>query len=111
MPKWYNPQLNEVGSVWLEPSAEMASELLANKETVLGKLRFHCEHGRPEDFDGKFKDQVRTHEKEVLDEIRGVLPEISVIERLIVSAQRRLNAFLKELTERRRSPPPPAADR
>ena len=29
------------------------------------------------------------------------LPEISVIERLIVSAQRRLNAFLKELTEHR----------
>jgi hypothetical protein len=29
------------------------------------------------------------------------LPEISSIERLIVSAQRRLNAFLKELTERR----------
>ena len=28
------------------------------------------------------------------------LPEISSIERLIVSAQRRLNAFLKELTER-----------
>jgi hypothetical protein len=27
MPKWYKPQLNEVGSVWLQPSAEMAREL------------------------------------------------------------------------------------
>jgi hypothetical protein len=73
MPKWYKPQLNQAGSVWLEPSAEMARELSANKENVLGKLRFHCAHGRPEDFDGKFKDQVRTHEKEVLAEIVGVL--------------------------------------
>jgi hypothetical protein len=30
----------------------------------------------------------------------SALPEISSIERLIVTAQRRLNAFLKELTER-----------
>ena len=29
------------------------------------------------------------------------LPEISVFERLIVSAQRRLNDFLKQLTDRR----------
>ena len=73
MPKWYKPQLNEEGSVWLEPSGQMASELLANKETVLGKLGFYCAHGRPEDFDGKFEKQVRTHEEEILSEIVGVL--------------------------------------
>jgi hypothetical protein len=28
MPKWYKPQLNEEGSVWLEPSAEMAREFV-----------------------------------------------------------------------------------
>jgi hypothetical protein len=50
MPKWYKPQLNEVGSVWLEPSAEMARELSADKGNVLEKLRFHCAHGRPEHF-------------------------------------------------------------
>jgi len=73
MPKWYKPQLKEEGSVWLKPSAEMGRELSADKENVLGKLRFYCAHGRPEDFDGKFKDQVRTHEKEILSEIVGVL--------------------------------------
>jgi hypothetical protein len=31
MPKWYKPQLKEEGSVWLEPSAEMARELSADK--------------------------------------------------------------------------------
>src|SRR6476659_8999843 len=73
MSKWYKPQLNEVGSVWLEPSAEMARQLSVDKENVLGKLRFYCAHGRPEDFDGKFEDQALTHEKEVLAEILGVL--------------------------------------
>jgi hypothetical protein len=73
MSKWYKPQLNEVGSVWLGPSAEMARELSANKENVLGKLRFYCAHGRPEDFNGKFKDQVRTYKEEILSEIVGVL--------------------------------------
>lgn len=46
MPKWYKPQLNEVGSVWLEPSAKMGRQLSANKKNVLGKLRFYCAHGR-----------------------------------------------------------------
>src|SRR5258708_39124846 len=73
MPKWYKPQLNEVGSVWVEPSAKMGRHLSANKKNVLGKLRFHCAHGRPEDFNRKFAKQVRTHEKEILAEILGVL--------------------------------------
>jgi len=51
----------------------MARQLSVDKENVLGKLLFYCAHGRPEDFDGKFKDQVLTHEKEVLSEIVGVL--------------------------------------
>ena len=45
MPKWYKPQLKEEGSVSLEPSAEMARELSADKGNVLEKLRFHCAHG------------------------------------------------------------------
>jgi len=36
--EWYKPQLNEVGSVWLGPSAEMGRQLSADKENVLGKL-------------------------------------------------------------------------
>ncbi len=50
MPKWYKPRLKEEGSVWLEPSAEMARELSADKGNVLEKLRFHCAHGRSEHF-------------------------------------------------------------
>jgi hypothetical protein len=73
MPTLYNPQLQEVGSVWREPSVEMGRELSANKENVLGKLRFYCEHGRPEDFHGKFAREVRTKEEEILSEIVGIL--------------------------------------
>jgi len=73
MPTLHEPQLTEVSSVWREPSVQMARELAANKEVVLGKLRFYCEHGRPEDWEGKFAKQVLAHEEEVLSEIVGIL--------------------------------------
>src|SRR5258708_3075396 len=50
MPKWYKPQPKEEGSVWLEPSAEMAPELSADKGNVLKNCRFHCAPGRPKPF-------------------------------------------------------------
>jgi hypothetical protein len=47
----------------------MGRELAANKEIVIGKLRFDRVHGRPEDWAGKFAKQVLAQEEEVLSEI------------------------------------------
>ena len=73
MPKWYKPRLEEADSVWSDPSAEMARRLIADKEIILGNLRFYCEHDRPDDFDGKFASHVRAEEELVLAEIAGIL--------------------------------------
>jgi hypothetical protein len=73
MPTLSKPQLKETPSVWRKPSAEIKRELAANKEVILGKLGFYREHGRPEDFDGKFAKQVLAQEKEVIAEIAGIL--------------------------------------
>jgi hypothetical protein len=42
-------------------------------------LGFYREHGKPEDFDGRFKEQVLVHEKEVLSEIVGALTSAAAI--------------------------------
>ena len=51
----------------------MGRELAANKEIVIGKLRFDRVHGRPEDWAGKFAKQVLAQEEEVLSEIVVIL--------------------------------------
>src|SRR5258708_23860093 len=50
--------------------------------------------------DKSFEDAGFGHDTVEAEAFSRALSEISTIERLIVSAQRRLNAFLKELTER-----------
>ncbi len=49
MPKWYKPQLNEVGSVWLELSAEMAANY-SRQGKRSWKIALLFAHGRPEDL-------------------------------------------------------------
>jgi hypothetical protein len=73
MPTLSKPKLKETPSVWLEPSRRIECELTAIKGTVLQELGFYREHGRPEDFGGKFKKQILAHEKELLSEIVGAL--------------------------------------
>jgi hypothetical protein len=31
MPKWYKPQMKEVGSVWLKPSAKMGRQYIRHR--------------------------------------------------------------------------------
>jgi hypothetical protein len=73
MPTLSKPKLKEEHFVWRTPSRQMLRELTKNKVTVLEQLDFYSEHGRPEDFDGKFRNQVKTHEKVVLSEIAAAL--------------------------------------
>jgi hypothetical protein len=73
MPTLSKPQLTETPSVWQRPSLDMQEAVFTTGEAVLGKLGFYHEHGRPEDFGGKFKEQVQKDGYQVLSEIAGAL--------------------------------------
>ena len=60
MPKWYKPQLNEVGSVWLEPSAEMAANYPRQGKRSW-KIALLFAHGRPEDLTASSQNRFHRH--------------------------------------------------
>jgi hypothetical protein len=61
----------------------MQEAVFATGEAVLRKLGFYHEHGRPEDFGGKFKEQVQKYRDQVLSEIAGALTLAASISQLI----------------------------
>jgi hypothetical protein len=73
MPTLSKSQLTETPSVWQEPGEEMRQKLYEIGETVLTALDFYREHDRPEDFGGKFREQVEAHKNAVLSEIAAAL--------------------------------------
>jgi hypothetical protein len=73
MPTLYKHVLNEGESVWLILAKAISEGVFENRRGVLERLNFHEEHGRPGDADGKFDEQIKRCEDEVLAEIAGVL--------------------------------------
>lgn len=73
MPTLYNPVLIEGESVWSTPAKAIMDHVIENRCEILDRLNFHQEHGRLGEVDGKFDDQIKVAQDEVLAEISGVL--------------------------------------
>lgn len=73
MPTLYKPILTECESVWSTPAKAIADQVFANRDVILERLNFHEEHGRLGGAGGKFDEQIKRAQDEVLAEISGVL--------------------------------------
>jgi hypothetical protein len=73
MPTLYKPILTEGESVWSTPAKAISDHVFENRCYILERLNFHEEHGRLGEADGKFDQQIKRSEDEVLAEISGIL--------------------------------------
>jgi hypothetical protein len=73
LPTLYKPIVTEGESVWSIPAKVIAHYLSKNPGQVLDRLNFYEEHGRPGEAGGKFDEQIKRAQDEVLAEIVGVL--------------------------------------
>lgn len=73
MPTLYRPILTEAESVWSSPAKAISDEVFKNRAEILERLNFHEEHGRLGEADGKFDEQIKRAQDEVLGEISGIL--------------------------------------
>ncbi len=73
MPTLYKPILTEADSIWSTPAEAISDWVSANRDVILARLNFDEEHGRLGEADGKFDEQIKRAQDEVLGEISGVL--------------------------------------
>jgi hypothetical protein len=73
MPTLYKPILTEAESVWSTSAKAISDQVFESRCDILGRLNFDEEHGRLGEADGKFDEQIKRAQDEVLAEISGIL--------------------------------------
>src|ERR1039458_4286091 len=67
------PILREAESVWSTPAKAISDQVFKNRDEILERLNFHEEHGRLGEAEGKFDEQIKRAQDDVLGEIVGIL--------------------------------------
>jgi hypothetical protein len=73
MPTLYKPILTEAESIWSAPAKAISDQVFENRDDILERLNFHEVHGRLGEAGGKFDEQIKRAQDEVLAEISGIL--------------------------------------
>jgi hypothetical protein len=73
VPTLYKSILSEGQSIWSSTAKAISDQVLMNRDVILERLNFQKEHGRLGETNGKFDEQIKRAQDEVLWEIVGIL--------------------------------------